>query len=256
MNPSVPTESVRAIDRAFDVLEALAASDSPLGMSDIAEHTGLPRPTVHRVLHTLASSGYVYQLANHRYGLGTRMIWLAKRAANGLGPSMRPLLAWAVEATRESASVAILDGDEARYIAHAASDQAVRVFQQVGNCASLHSTGVGKAILSAMPDDEVRAIIGRTTLVALTPNTITDPDQLFADIQRARERGYASDLAEHEAGVSCVAEPVPGPLPLAVSISGPESRMTGDFSEATCLPVLRSLAVSLSETCAQFQNAL
>ncbi len=248
-------DSIRAIDRAFEVLEILADHDSAQAMSDIADRAELPRPTVHRVLRTLAASGYVQQLANHRYRLGTRLIALARKAAGSLGASLRPLLVAAVEATHESVSVAILDGDEVRYIAHAASKQSVRVFQQVGNRASLHSTGVGKAILSAMDDDDAKTLIGKLVLTALTPYTITDPEALLAEVRRSRARGYTLDHSEQEIGVHCVAAPVPGPLPLAVSISGPEPRMNTEFIKTTCLPVLTSLVAQVRDASEQFPSA-
>ena len=253
--PAPPVrDSIRAIDRAFDVLDALRAAGGPAAMSDIAARIGLPQPTVHRILRTLMARGYVHQVTNRRYTLGIGLIDLARGAGSSLGASLRPLLSWAVEATRESASVAILDQDEVRYVAHESSDQTVRVFTQVGNRASLHSTGVGKAILSAMTDDEVRATIGRIVLAAQTPTTITDPDELMAEIARVRERGYAVDRGEHDVGVMCVAVPIPGSLPIAVSISGPEGRMTLEHIQSVCLPVVRALADQVGEASAQLAS--
>lgn len=253
MNPSSqpPYDSVRAIDRAFAVLEALRIEGGPTTMSDIAERVDLPQPTVHRILRTLVFGGYAHQVASRRYTLGTGLIGLARGAGSSLGTSLRPLLLWAVEATREAASLAILDQDEMRYIANVSSNQAVRVFTQVGNRASLHSTGVGKAVLSAMPDDEAKATIGRIVLNRLTPTTITDPEELLAEVRRVRDRGYAIDNAEHDIGVKCVAAAIPGTLPLAVSISGPEQRMNDDYLESACLPVVRKLAAQIGEACAQ-----
>ena len=250
--PASPSrDSVRAIDRAFDVLEALAAGPVPAATLDIAERTGLPQPTVHRILRTLTARSYVRQASDRRYSPGTALIPLARQSGSALGAVLQPMLVDAVEATRESVSVAVLDHGQVRYIAHAASDQSVRVFNEVGNMASLHSTGVGKAILSAMSDEQAETIVGQLALIRSTPNTITDPAVLLAQIRKARSQGYALDDAEYEIGVMCVAAPIPCRIPLAVSISGPQPRMTASFLRQTCLPVLRRLLAELGQACDQ-----
>ncbi|MHB1062917.1 MAG: IclR family transcriptional regulator [Georgenia sp.] len=124
----------------------------------------------------------------------------------------------------ESASIAMMDRDRARYIGHVPSTRSMRMFNQVGNEADLHATGVGKAILSTMSDDEVRSVLARTGMHSVTPRTITDISVMVAEMDLVRRRGYALDEEEQELGVSCVAVPVPGPVRLAMSISGPQSR--------------------------------
>src|SRR5471030_3156075 len=104
----------------------------------------------------------------------------------------------------------------------------MRMFTEVGRRVLPHCTGVGKALLSALSDDQVRAILARTGMPAQTEHTITSPDALVAELALVRERGYAIDDAEQEPGVRCVAVPVPSRLPgnAAISVSGPSSRVT------------------------------
>lgn len=233
--------TVQSIERAFEILEIMSAVRDDMGISEIAEQTSLPLPTIHRILRTLVVNGYVYQTPRRRYALGARLIPLSKNAGGSLGASLRPRLVAIVEQTRESVSVAMIDRDHGRYIAHVPSEQSMRMFTQVGNQLDLHATGVGKAILSMTPDAEVRALLHRTGMRAITPQTITDVETLMHEIEEVRRRGYAMDEEEHELGVNCVAVPIPGPLRLAMSISGPQPRMTGRMV-AKMVPVLAKAA--------------
>lgn len=236
--------TVQSVVRAFEILEVMASVDDDSGISEIAAQTGLPLPTIHRILHTLADGGYVYQTANRRYALGARLISLSRHARGSLGTSLRPLLAEVVDKTHESANVAMAERDRARYVAHVPSSLTMRMFTQVGTEAQMHATGVGKAILSTMSDDEVVALLRRTGMAAVTAHTITDIDTMRRELAVVRERGYAIDDEEQEIGVVCVAVPVPGSA-LAVSISGPQSRMTAR-AVAAAVPVLTDVAERIS----------
>jgi IclR family acetate operon transcriptional repressor len=157
------------------------------------------------------------------------------------------LLAEFVQQVGESASVAMLDQDFARYISHVPSEHQMRVFAEVGNQVSLHSSGVGKAILSQLEDSEVRTILERSGMRALTASTITSPDVLLAQLHEVRERGYAFDEGEHHVGVRCIAIPIRGPLHLAVSVSAPDSRLTDEVATAVVIPALRLLASQVQD---------
>ena len=133
----------------------------------------MPTPTIHRLLRTLMASGYIYQTPRRRYALGTRLISLSRYAGGALGVALRPILTQTAVVLDESISVAMLDQDYARYISHVPSERTQRMFAEVGNQVSLHATGVGKAILAAMPPAQALATIERTQLRAFTPATIT-----------------------------------------------------------------------------------
>jgi IclR family acetate operon transcriptional repressor len=249
--PKSARDAIRSVTRAFEILEALAEESAPLGITELATRVELPLPTIHRILHTLVAGGYVFQAPNRRYALGARLIPLARYAGGALGVALRPYLAVAVSQTGEAASVAVLDQDFARYIAHVPAEEATAFFTEVGNQISLHSSGVGKAILSGLPDNRVRQIIGRSGLRPLTRNTITDPAALLEDIRVSRERGYVLDNGEQALGVRCVAQSIPGPFDLAASISGPDVRMTDRFIETKCVPALRRLVGDVAEAIAE-----
>ena len=106
---------------------------------------------------------------------------------------------------------------------------------------------MGKAVLAQLPDSTVLEIVARVGMPAVTPQTITDPQALLAELATTRERGYAIDDGEQELGVRCFAVTVPGaPTPTALSISGPSARVGHDFAE-TAVPVLHRTAAALAK---------
>lgn len=244
--------TVQSVSRAFEILEVIAEAGTAVGVTDIAERSGLPMPTVHRLLQTLATGGYVFQTPKRRYALGARLIGLSRYAGGALGVELRPLLATVVATVGESASVAVLDQDFARYISHVPSERSMRMFTEVGNKVSLHASGVGKAILSKMTAEEIRHAISHRELRRFTPSTITDPEVLAQAIRGVQDSGYAIDDGEHETGVTCVAVPIPGPLFLAASISGPTGRMTPEFVTGQAVPALRHLATEVARALADY----
>jgi IclR family acetate operon transcriptional repressor len=237
--------SVQALDRAIDLLEHLAGADDGMSLSDLAQKSGLPQPTAHRLLRTLVHRGYVRQLPTRRYALGPSCMRLGERASHFLGAWTRPYLEQLVRAVGETANLAVLDGDLVVYVAQVPSGHSMRMFNEVGRRVYPHCTGVGKAILSQLPEHAVRDIVSRTGMPEQTPRTITDIDGLLAELAQTRQRGYAIDDGEQEVGVRCLAAPVPGaPTPAAVSISGPAARVT--LSNAgVIVPLLGSTAVEL-----------
>ena len=122
----------------------------------------------------------------------------------------------------------------------------MRMFTEPGRRVPVHCTGVGKALLSQLPDDAVRELLARTGMPAQTPNTITELDVMLTELARIRRDGYALDEGEQEVGVRCVAVPVEGALgTLGISVSGPAPRMTPELIERA-VPLLRQAGVRLS----------
>ncbi|MCX2924483.1 IclR family transcriptional regulator [Streptomyces sp. NEAU-W12] len=244
---SAPGGGVQSLERAFDLLERMADAGGEVGLSELSASSGLPLPTIHRLMRTLVTCGYVRQQPNRRYALGPRLIRLGESSSRLLGTWARPHLARLVEETGETANMALLDGDEVVYVAQAPSKHSVRMFTEVGRRVLPHSTGVGKALLAGFPPQEVRALLARTGMPAATDRTITTPEGFLAALEEVRRRGYAVDDNEQEIGVRCLAVSVPGsPTPAALSISGPAGRVTKAATERI-VPVLQQVATELSE---------
>lgn len=246
MTKSQASNGVQSVERAFDVLEIMAAVGEPIGLSELAAEADLPIPTIHRLVSTVLRRGYVRQLPNKQYALGPRLIRLGQGASQQFGPSSRSQLASLVQEIGETANMAVLDIDMAVYVAQVASNHTMRTFIEVGRRVHLHCTGVGKALLLQMPEQSVRSLIARVGLPRFTENSITDVEALNADIARSRVRGFAIDDGEQEIGVRCFAVPVPGaPIPTAISVSGPAIRLRLDAAERVA-PVMQRAAKELS----------
>jgi IclR family transcriptional regulator, acetate operon repressor len=237
---------VQSLDRAFALLEHMADAGGDVALSELAVRSGLPLPTIHRIVRTLVASGYVRQLPSRRYGLGPRLIGLGEAASRMLGEWARPQLAQLVDQTGETANLAILDGDAVVYVAQVPSRHSMRMFTEVGRRVPVHCTGVGKVLLAQLPPPQVHAMLMRAGMVAQTPHTITDPDRLARELDRIRHQGYAVDDAEQEVGVRCIAVAVPGGRSTtALSVSGPETRVTWAVVERT-VPLLQQAAAALA----------
>src|SRR5215472_17913720 len=183
---------VQSIERAFDLLEMLADAGGALGLSELAATSGLPLPTVHRLMRTLVNRGYVRQEASRRYTLGSRLIWLGEISSRTLGTWLRPFLAQLVRETGETANLAMLDSDEVVYIAQVPSPHSMRMFTEPGRRVRPHCTAVGKALLAELPPEQARALLERDGMPAFTPTTITDPGLLLAHLEVIRKQGTPS----------------------------------------------------------------
>ena len=217
---------MQSVHRALDVLEALTAAGGTASLGELAAACGLPAPTLHRIAGTLADRGYLRHTPDRRYSLGSRLVPLGADAHAVLGERALPVLRGLAELTGESANLAVLTQGRAEYVAQAPGKHTMRIFTEVGNRVELHCTGVGKALLAVVSPAQASRLIGPGPLTARTPATITDPAALHAEIALIRARGHALDEGEMEVGVRCVALGLPGPIPMAVSVSGPAVRMT------------------------------
>ena len=237
---------VQSVERSLELLELMADASGDVTLSQLAASSGLPAPTIHRLLRTLVARGYVRQEPSRRYALGPRLIRLGESASRMLGSWARPHLTALMDTLGETANLALLDGDEAVYVAQVPSRHSMRMFTEVGRHVALHCTGVGKALLTERTDEQVSALLARTGMPARTPRTITEPDKMLEELAAIRARGYSVDEGEQEIGVRCVAVTVPDtPTPTAISVSGPAARVTDDLVD-DAVPLLHQAAQKLS----------
>lgn len=225
-------DGVQSVSRALDVLEALEKARGPLGVTELATTTGLPAPTIHRLAATLVARGFLRQSADRRYSLGSRLTALGASATALLGARVQPLLTELARTLGESVNLAVLAEPEAEYVAQAAGLHSIRMFTEVGRRVPLHSTGVGKALLSLLPDRDAERILERTPMPRFTATTITTPERMLAELEVIRSQGFAMDEGEMEDDVRCVAVPFMAEQAMAVSVSGPTARMTDELVES------------------------
>jgi IclR family transcriptional regulator, KDG regulon repressor len=232
-------DSVQSLERAFDLLEALSGGGE-LGVTELANRTGLVPSTAHRLLHTLAKRGYVSQSSESgRYLLGYKVVEVAsglERRLERLRVAARPHLERIQRATGETVNLVVLDADRVVYVDQVEGSRSVRMFTTVGTSVPAHTTGAGKAMMAAGPPEAASALYGgREPLERLTAHTLVTLETLEDDFVRIRRRGYAVDNEEHEEGVGCVATAVfdHGGRPCAaISVSGPSARILHDNTAA------------------------
>jgi len=240
------TTGVQSLERAFDLLERMADMGGEATLTELANRTDLPAPTIHRLMRTLVNKGYVRQEPSRRYALAPRLIRLGESASKVVGIWAEPHLVRLVDALGETANMALLDRDQVVYVAQVPSRHSMRMFTEVGRRVFPHSTGVGKALLAQLNPAEAEAIVSRTGMPAQTPHTLTDPASLLQELDLVRSRGYAIDEGEQEIGVRCIAVPVPGtPTLAAISISGPGARVTPTIVDRA-VPLMTAVARELS----------
>jgi IclR family acetate operon transcriptional repressor len=197
------TSSRTALQKVVAVTEALANESR---LTDIARVTELPVSTTHRILQELVAAGWAREGSGRTYSLGARLLSLPARSSGHeeLARVARPILRELSVRTGRTVHLALLEGDEAVYVDKIEGRQAYAMKSRVGASIPLHCTAIGKALLAAMTDDEVRAFAARTGLPRQTERTITRPGDLLKHLATVRSRGYSVDDEENETHTRCI----------------------------------------------------
>ncbi|MCH9656811.1 MAG: IclR family transcriptional regulator [Planctomycetes bacterium] len=233
----VATTSVPALERGLDVLELLNQVPEGLGISELAARLSLNKNSVFRITHTLTDRNYLERdPLTKRFRLSTKFLTLGLPQVGDVSlveealPFMRELR----DATRETVQLGIRVGDEGVIIEQVSGLHPLRIAVDIGLRFPLHNNAPGKTLLAFQNSEEVASTIDRIPLTADTSRTITDPKVLLAECDRIRSCRYASDYAEADEGIHCVAAPITGcdeNLIAVVWVSAPSKRMPkGVFS--------------------------
>ena len=244
---SQPRSGAQAVERALAVLRCVEAADQGAGITDLAQRAELTVSTTHRLARTLADAGLLAQdPATERYHLGPALVVLGRKAERRLGYRQAlPLLEELATKTGESINLGIRAGGEVRVVLDVESRQPLRFNQESGSRVPMHVSAMGKCLLAA-GDDIAAEIAGLGDLVQATHRTITDRDELQAELELVRVRGWALNDEERNPGVRAIAAPIRQPgggVAGAIAIQGPTVRITDDR--------LPELAALLADTAAQ-----
>jgi DNA-binding IclR family transcriptional regulator len=223
---------VGSTERSFAIVEQLAKSEDS-GVSALAESLSISKSTVHNHLQTLRELGYVVKNGD-QYRVGLQFLDLGERARqrHELYHDMKAETDSLVEAVGERAQVMVEENGLGIYIYQSLADQAVRTDSHIGTVVNLHATSVGKAYLAHLPDGERKRFL-EGDLPGKTPDTLTDPEVLRAELDDIADRGYAFNDEERTVGMRAVGAPIladdDGRVLGAISVSGPTTRMNGDW---------------------------
>lgn len=219
----------QSVLRAFQLLEAFRNEHNGLSLREAANLSNMTVPTAHRFMRTLLSLGALDQSDDGRYIIGSTMKAFAKDYAGDgnataiLNRHVRQLAA----TLHETVHVAELIGSMAFYTAKAETQRSLKIVTQVGTSLEAYCTGVGKVLLAHQSTEMVSRYLANGDLVALTPHTITDRNEILRELEKVREQGYAIDDQEFEMGLRCLATPIQvnGRVIAALSCSAPSSRL-------------------------------
>ena len=224
---------VAVLQKALDLLEVLAEQPD-LGLSELSEKTGASKASTYRMLSTLESRGFVVKRGDTRkYAPGVQLVALscAVVARLDLVKAARPYLEELQRTSNETVNLGILADAQVLYVDILESDRGLRMAAHVGARDALHSTALGKAILSAVPTAEARVLLDGYRRLPATPRTIVALDALMSELAETADRGYSIDDEENEAGARCVGVPIrdlSGRAIGALSLSGPSTRISDD----------------------------
>ena len=201
------TPVLGASEKTLLVLEAAMSHGR---FTDVVEATGLAKATTHRILATLIDRQFIAVASDGTYLPGPKILSLAGRAMAriDIAAIVQPFVDELVEKTHCTVHLGVQNGDEILYLIRADSDKPYVMPSRVGLAIPLHTSGIGKTVLSGFTDHGLERLVERVGLPRRTPHTITTLDELRAEVAEIRRLGYALDREENVPGVACVAAPV------------------------------------------------
>lgn len=228
-------QGTQSFARSIGLLQHICDCKNPPTLAELLDECAFTRPTLYRLLNGLESEGLIVQLKDKSYKPGPRLINLARSALakSDIRDRARDALGRVRDQTGETVHLAVPSGDGLVYIDKIESLETVRMNSTIGTFVPLHSSGVGKAYLSALPEEKLAAFLENATLESITPFTTTDPIQLRAQINQCRAQGFVFDNQENETGIACFGAPIldENAQPIAaVSVSVPLFRLKDETS--------------------------
>lgn len=251
----MPTStSVKTIDRLVRIVDSFSASRSSWTLTDLSHHLGLPKSTLHRFLCSLAAHGIMRQdEETKRWRLGYRLfVWghLAEQST-ALHDIAKPVMRELVAETGETALLTVYQAHEVVCVEKVESSHSVRLALDVGVRRPPHAGASSKVLMAYLPEDEVACIVRDQGLPELCVNTITDEDELEAELTRIRSKGYAQSVEETDLGAWGVATPIrdwDGEVIAAIGLAGPSSRFGEELARryvACCEEAARRISSAL-----------
>lgn len=238
---------LRAVDRVCDILDLIADSTDGVSMSDVAQHTEMPKSSTFRYLAALEARNYVSRDdSTGLFKLGLAFRPQDTRYLDHLAELAQPAMDRLRDDIEETVNLGVLDGSQINHIVVSESPHMMRLAARVGERGPVHSTALGKVISSTLPEAHVRSLLESGGMPRYTDSTIVDPAEFLREIVRVGEAGYGLDDAENQVNGRCVAVLIPGlKIPAGVSVSAPVERLPMHRIESV-VNQLRELATTLS----------
>jgi IclR family acetate operon transcriptional repressor len=236
--------------RLFALLEVIASKDQLFSLHALVEATGLPKPTLHRMLQQLESANLLQREGDGRhYSTGVRLRRLAENLLmnDSHHGARHAVLRHLVEEVGESCNITTLSGSEVVYLDRVETAAPLRFYLHPGSRVPVHCSASGKAFLAQMTAAQRKRLLAHAPLERCTPNTLVDLAKLERELKRVEKEGFAMDDEEFLPGLICVAVRVPAagrPSNLCIAVQAPIMRLAPAKARAL-LPALRRAADAL-----------
>jgi len=227
------SDSVRSVERALDILLCFSLEKPTYSLTQIAEHVGMHKSTIHRLLTTLEAKRFVTRnKTTGMYQLGYRFIELASIMLHDIDVNRwaQPYLQHLAVLSGETVDLAVLDDDHVVYLQVVESPQRVKISAAVGQQLPVYCTATGKAFLAYLPEYQANKILANG-MTKYTDHTLVSLADLVQDLRETRKRGFAISKEEYEKDINAVAAPIldSNGCPMAViAIVGPSFRLSDD----------------------------
>ena len=228
---------MKSLRKAFDVLDYLAKEKRDVRLTEISSALSINKSSVHKMLAVMCEYEYVRQDGDtNKYGLGGKFVKIGStmlRSTN-IRVVAHPFMEKLGKETKETVNLMIRHGNKGMYIDIIESPLLARTFQMVGTIEYLHACAIGKVLLAHLPASEVAKIARTVGLPARIAFTITNFEELKAQLKKIKKQGFAIEQQEVCLGVFCVAAPIfdhSGAVVASMSISAPTVRMSDELME-------------------------
>ncbi|MBH0024339.1 IclR family transcriptional regulator [Salinibacterium sp. SWN248] len=237
MERSATSYHSQGLVKALKVLKVLGAQEKALSLAELSVELELPKSTLIRLLSVLEQEAFVYREGDPPvYALGHAVLDISesyRRVANTADVAA-PYLKTLAHATGLTANLGVLEGRWALHLCVQEPDRPLRFRSRDGSLDYTYCTGIGKMLLSEIPVDQISQHLPEEPYARFTEYTIVNREQMDANLDTIRERGYSLDDQERDLGVICLAVPIPLGLdvPVAISVSGPAGELAPELRES------------------------
>lgn len=205
------SESGNAIERTLSILESVAHSSNGMTNSDINRRLKIPKSSASYILRVLENRGYlIREKETGKYRLGLKLMSLTRDMLTHIDVRdvARPVMENFVKKVKLSMHLAVLDNGRAVYIEKVEAENFVKMDIWIGHRLPIHTTAIGKVLVSQFPEKDVVDILDLRGMERKTPKSITTSKKYLNELNKVREYGFAIDNEENNLGVRCVAAPV------------------------------------------------
>ena len=222
-----------SVIKAFQILNAFSYAGEKLTLSQVARKLDINIATAHRFLTTLQQVGAVVKMPDGYFELGLLLFTLGGRVSviDAMNSIVQPHVDELAEQFGETIHAAILDNDEVCYVAKGEGARSLTIRTRMGARLPAYCTGVGKVLMSRLPEEYCKQYVKTCSFKKYTDLTIANAKQFLKELDQIRAQGYSVDNEEFERGLCCVAVAIPMPtseeynLQAAISMSAPSARL-------------------------------